>query len=85
MHCFNDILKMEVINLFDGRRVGYVSDVAADFHTGKLEGIIIYGPGSLFKKYDHKKDTLIPYNKIVSVGDDLIIVDLDDESVLKLN
>ncbi|MBQ8164920.1 MAG: YlmC/YmxH family sporulation protein [Clostridia bacterium] len=78
MHRLNDIIKMEVINLFDGRRVGYVSDVAADFHTGKIDSVIIYGEGKFFRKYNHNADIVIPFNKIVSVGEDLIIVDIDE-------
>lgn len=82
MHCFRELLKMEVINLFDGRRIGYVSDIAADFHTGKIDGIIIYGAGRFLKKYNHKKDISVPFNKIVSIGEDLIIVDMEAHDIL---
>ena len=85
MHRMNDLMKMEVINLYDGRRVGYVSDVAADFHTGKIDSIIIYGTGKFLRRYNHKADLIIPYNRIISVGEDLVIVDLDDDFFLKIN
>lgn len=84
MNQFNDILKMEVINLFDGRRIGFISDIAADFYTGKIEAIIIYGKCSWFGKHNSKNDIVIPFKKIVSIGKDLIIVDYD-ENQLKLN
>ena len=84
MKRFNDILKMEVINLFDGRRIGFISDVAADFYTGKIESIIIFGRGGWFGKRNFKKDIVIPFAKVVSVGEDLIIVDYDEDT-LKLN
>ena len=84
MKRFNDILKMEVINLFDGRRIGFISDVAADFYTGKIESIIIFGRGGWFGKRNLKKDIVIPFDKVVSVGEDLIIVDYDEDA-LKLN
>lgn len=84
MRRLNDILKMEVINLFDGRRVGFVSDVAADFHTGKIDSIVIYGSARFFSFRNRKKDIVIPFAKVVSVGDDLIIVDMDDE-LCKIN
>ena len=84
MKRFEDILKMEVINLFDGRRIGFVSDVAADFYTGKIESIIIYGKGGWFGKRNPQKSIVIPFSKIVSVGEDLIIVDFETDS-LRLN
>lgn len=31
----------EVINLLDGKRLGYVQDVEADFNTGKITAIIV--------------------------------------------
>lgn len=84
MNQFNDILKMEVINLFDGRRIGYISDIAADFYTGKIESIIIYGKSGWFGRRNSKNDIVIPFKKIVSIGEDLVIVDYD-ENQLKLN
>ncbi|MBE7065206.1 MAG: YlmC/YmxH family sporulation protein [Ruminococcaceae bacterium] len=84
MRRLNDILRMEVINLFDGRRVGFVSDVAADFHTGKIDSLVIYGAARFFGFRNKKKDIVIPYAKVVSVGEDLIIVDMD-EDLCKIN
>ena len=38
----------EVINLTDGRRLGYVQDVEANFETGEITAIIVPGTNKLF-------------------------------------
>ena len=38
----------EVVNLSDGRRLGYVCDADVNFETGRLEAIMVAGTGKLF-------------------------------------
>ena len=49
----------EVINLTDGRRLGYVQDVEANFETGEITAIIVPGTmiklGVAFSKFVPKK------------------------------
>ena len=64
----------EVINLNDGRRLGYVQDVEADFSTGKITAIIVPGNNKLFAM-NNKNDFVIPWEKIIKIGDDIILVE----------
>ena len=63
----------EVINLSDGRRLGYVQDVEADFTTGKITAIIVPENNKLFSM-SGKNDLVIPWDKIEKIGDDIILV-----------
>ena len=65
----------EVINLIDGRRLGYVQDVEADFWTGEITAIVVPGTSKMFSM-GNKGDITIPWNKIKKIGDDIILVEI---------
>lgn len=65
----------EVINLIDGRRLGYVQDVEADFSTGEITAIVVHGTSKMFSM-GNKGDITIPWNKIKKIGDDIILVEI---------
>lgn len=68
----------EVINIGDGRSLGFVYDIEVDLDKGVIDGIVI--PGScgfmgLFSKGEG--DTVIKWERVRTVGDDVILVDMD--------
>ena len=65
----------EVSNLRDGRRLGYVQDVEADFSTGEITAIVVPGTSKMFSM-GNKGDITIPWNKIKKIGDDIILVEI---------
>lgn len=66
----------EVINLADGRRLGYVQDVEANFETGEITAIIVPGSSKMFA-LGQKNDIVIPWNNIKRIGDDIILVEIN--------
>lgn len=72
----------EVVNLSDGRRLGFVSDADINFESGRLEAIMVAGAGKLFGAPAKDSELIIPFEKIKKIGDDVIIVDIE-ERVLK--
>lgn len=66
----------EVINLTDGRRLGYVQDVEANFETGEITAIIVPGGNKLFS-LGAKTDIVIPWKDIKRIGDDIILVEIN--------
>lgn len=72
----------EVVNLSDGRRLGFVSDADINFESGRLEAIMVAGAGRLFGAPAKDSELIIPFEKIKKIGDDVIIVDIE-ERVLK--
>lgn len=71
----------EVINLSDGRRLGFVQDVEADFETGRITAIIVPGSNKLFNMIGNKGDIIIPWEKIKRIGDDIILVEIEGEKI----
>lgn len=71
-----DFKQKEVININDGRILGFVIDVNADFQTGEIKEIIVAEPGRIFGKIMGKNNVIIAWNKIKKIGEDVILVDL---------
>ena len=75
----SDIKDKEVINLFNGERLGYIYDFEIDLEKGSLVGIIIPGEGKVMSFFTKTNDLLINWNKIIKIGTDTILVNLRDE------
>ncbi|MBE6685646.1 MAG: YlmC/YmxH family sporulation protein [Ruminococcaceae bacterium] len=73
--CINDLRDKEVINVNDGRKFGCVIDVEIDTCSGRLLAIIVPGEskGLFFSRAD---DIRIPWDKIVRIGDDTILINV---------
>mgnify|MGYP001067372894 CR=1 FL=1 len=83
MNRSSDFRQKEVINLSDGKRLGFVSDVEIDLETGRVEAIILPGVGKLFGLIGKDNEFSIPWEKITKVGEDIILVDLDERFMRK--
>lgn len=78
MNRSSDFRQKEVINISDGRRLGFVSDIEIDLEAGKIDAIILAGVGRLFGILGKENEFVIPWDKIVRIGEDIILVDLDE-------
>lgn len=67
---------LDVINIVDGRRLGNIVDIDIDMETGQINELILSGPGSFFSFFGRREDISIPWNKIVKIGVDVILVDM---------
>lgn len=70
----NDLKSKEVINISDGARYGFVSDVELDIETGNLLSIIVPGGYKFFGMLGRENDIVIPWANIEKIGDDIILV-----------
>ena len=72
-----DFKHKEVINICDGKRLGFVQDVCADFDTGRITSIIVPGgTNRLMNLFSNSNDIVIPWERIKCIGDDLILVEI---------
>ena len=71
-----DFRKKEVINIKDGRRLGFVQDVTADLKTGVIKEIIVPGDNKLFGLFSNNQEIVIPWNAIKCISDEIILVDI---------
>ena len=70
---FNDVRSKEIINIYDGKRLGRVIDFVFEKESGKVLGFVIPGIKKAFRKTD---DIFIPLGNIKKIGDDVILVKL---------
>lgn len=71
-----DFKQKEVINLTEGKILGFVVDVQADFITGEINSIIVAKTGKLFGNITGKNNVTIPWDKIKKIGEDVILVEI---------
>ena len=69
----------EVVNLCDGCRLGYVSDVVVDICSGRLVALVVPGKNAMFSWITKEEDYVIPWDKIEKIGDDIILVRFDKQ------
>ena len=83
MNRTSDFWEKEVINTKDGRRLGFVCDVEINLESGKIEAIVIPGGRSWFGFVGKDDEYVIPWDRIKKIGEDIILVDLDDRFIRK--
>lgn len=71
-----DFKHKEVINITDGKCLGFVQDVTADLNTGVITSIIVPGSSKLFNIFSNINDIVIPWENIKCIGDDVILVEI---------
>ncbi|MEG0073697.1 MAG: YlmC/YmxH family sporulation protein [Clostridia bacterium] len=71
-----DFKQKEVININNGKILGYVSDVNANFATGEISSIIIAPMGKIFNLIGGKNNITVPWEKINKIGEDVILVEV---------
>ena len=71
-----DFKHKEVINIVDGKRLGFVQDVTANLETGIITSIIVPGNNKIFNVFS-SNDLVIPWKDIKCIGDDVILVEVN--------
>ena len=77
-----DLRQKEVINTLDGTRYGFISDVEVDTLTGCIVSLIIPGPGRVLGVFGREQEYHIPWDMIIKIGDDIILVECETGKVL---
>lgn len=77
-----DIKKKEVINIKDGLRLGFVSDVILDEKNGRIKKLIVPAPTKLFGIFGADREYKISWDEIKVMGEDFLLIEADTESLL---
>ena len=82
---FCELRAKEVVNICDGKRLGNIIDLTFSSRTGVVTGIVVpFGKG-LFSILKSNQDIFIPYNRIVKIGKDVILVELSPTTTIQSN
>lgn len=72
-----NIKNKEVINIYDGKSLGFVYDIELNLEKGIIEGIIVPAQRSFFNFFGRgDNDYVIKWKDIKRIGDDVILVDV---------
>lgn len=71
-----ELRKKEVINTTDGKNLGLIYDIEIDVEKGKISAIIVPGGGRFFSFFGRNEDLIIPWERVVKIGIDVILVEL---------
>ena len=83
MERFSCLQEKEVINICDGRRLGCVCDLELDAISGKICTLIIPECGSKWNFFGKERAFFVPWRCIRRIGDDIILVEVDGEEILR--
>ena len=76
---FSELRYKEVIDVRTGFRLGYVCDVEFDDSEGRLISLITPGRAKLFGLLGREDDYVVPWDCIVKIGCDIVLVEAKGE------
>ncbi len=80
---FSTLSCKEVINVTDGNRLGYVSDLELDLDCGRIVALLVPKPGRLCGLMASHEVYVIPWACIRRIGGDLILVDVKPDEICR--
>ncbi len=71
-----DIRDKEVINIHDGKSMGFVDDIEIDLQKGTVEGIVVPAQRRMFSFFGRDEDVVIRWKDVKRIGEDVVLVDV---------
>ncbi|WCK53067.1 YlmC/YmxH family sporulation protein [Aneurinibacillus sp. Ricciae_BoGa-3] len=73
----------DVVNVMDGKKLGQITDLEINTKAGRIEGIVVPGKGNgkFLGIFGSAEEIVIPWQNIVKIGRDVILVRLDETVV----
>lgn len=76
---FCELQEKDVINVKDCKCFGRVRDLDLDECKGLICALIVPGPGKWFGCIGKEFELFIPWENVVKIGPDIILVDIDEK------
>ncbi|TGB04994.1 YlmC/YmxH family sporulation protein [Halobacillus salinus] len=70
----SELQMKDVIAMESGERLGYISDLDIDTQRGRLKGLVLTLKGKAMGLFGKEEEMLIPWDQIVNIGADVILV-----------
>lgn len=74
----SDLRQKEVINIIDGKRLGFISDLDIDLEKGVVKALIIPGQSRILSLFTRSGEHVIPWEKVNKIGTDVILVEMGE-------
>lgn len=73
----DSIRNKEVINICDGKSMGFVCDIEINLREGRIEGIVLPRQRGFFNLFGKESDEfIIKWKDVRTVGEDVILVEV---------
>jgi len=72
---FCELRTKMVINVVDGKALGRIVDIVFSRENAKVIGVVVPGDKN-FHLWGHKHELFVPYNNILRIGVDAVLVEL---------
>ncbi|MDO5134602.1 MAG: YlmC/YmxH family sporulation protein [Eubacteriales bacterium] len=80
-----ELKQKEIINICTCQSLGCALDVEFDCRTGRLEALVVPGPGRFCFFFARDSEYVIPWNCIRQIGADIILVEIQEDACLRKN
>ncbi len=70
----------DVINILDGKKLGTVHDLEIDLKQGRIDAMVVPVQGKLFGLFGNSTEYVIPWENIIKIGLDVILVRLEEHT-----
>lgn len=75
----SDLREKEIVNVNDGSRLGHIADIEVNLQEGRIDAIVIPGPGRILGFFGKNEDYIIRWENIVKIGVHVVLVELNPE------
>jgi YlmC/YmxH family sporulation protein len=72
----SELRSRDVINILDGKKLGNITDIDLDIEHGRVLGLVLPGHSRRFSFFSRREELSVPWNKIVRIGRDVILVEV---------
>jgi len=80
----SDFQSKDVINIVDGKKLGYINDIELDLRQGRIDSIVIPQVTRFLGIFGQNGgEIIIPWRNIVKIGTDVVLVRIDETKTLK--
>jgi len=74
MVTISELQVKEIISVENGEKLGHMTDLEIDVDRGRLLSIVIGGKGKMMGLMGKDEEILIPWDSILKIGEDVILV-----------
>lgn len=74
----SELRQKEIINLSDGKRLGFASDIEINMETGYIEAIVVPAENRFISIFSKETETVLTWKNIKKIGIDVILIDIND-------
>ncbi|MCT4508526.1 MAG: YlmC/YmxH family sporulation protein [Tepidibacter sp.] len=79
MFKISDMMEKEVVNINNGKKLGFINDIELDMGDGRIKSLIIVNEGSKGYLLSRGEACAVSWNNIIKIGHDMILVKIDQQ------